>query len=59
MRINWWYALHLRLFFLSLQNRRMKAKKDGKIKNMMDGMPDSGGIVPGMGHPDSSGKFPK
>ena len=34
----------------------MKAKKDGKIKNIMDGMPDSGGIVPGMGHPDSSGR---
>ena len=36
----------------------MKAKKDGKIKNFetMDGMPDSGEIVPGMGHPDSSGR---
>ena len=43
--------------FKTLQNRRMKAKKDGKqMKNMMDGMPDSGGIVPGIGHPDSSGR---
>ena len=36
----------------------MKAKKDGKIKNdeewkIKNMIPDSGGVVPGIGHPDS------
>ena len=41
---------------LLFQNRRMKAKKDGKMQNIMEGMPDSGGVVSGLGLPDSSGR---